>query len=76
MAWWKGPTTIMPLPRSLAIVYTTLTKVLLTITLRPFMGQLAGSLAHGVRPRDPCLQDEPTLQKMADFEGGTPRAVA
>jgi hypothetical protein len=49
------------------MVHTTPTKVLLTTTLRPVVGQLSGSLAHGVRLLDQCLRDEPTPQKMTAF---------
>ena len=48
--------------------HTTLTKVLLTTTLRPLVGQLSGSLAQGVRLIQQCLHEEPTPQKMATFE--------
>ena len=50
------------------MVHTTPTKVLLTTTLRPLVGQLSGSLAQGVRLRDQFLHAEPTPQKMAEFE--------
>jgi hypothetical protein len=49
------------------VVHTTPTKVLLTTTLQPLVGQLSGSLAHGVRLLDQFLHDEPTPQKMAEF---------
>jgi hypothetical protein len=48
---------------------TTPTKVLLTTTLRPFVVQLSGALARGVRLLAQLLHDEPTPQKMAAFEG-------
>ena len=51
------------------MVHTTPTKVLLTTTLRPLVGQLSGALARGVRLIDQFLHDEPTPQKMAAFEG-------
>jgi hypothetical protein len=51
------------------MVHTTPTKVLLTTTLRPLVVQLSGSLAQGVRLLDQCLHEEPTPQKMAQFEG-------
>ena len=51
------------------MVHTTPTKVLLTTTLRPVVGQLSGSLAQGVRLLDQFLHDEPTPEKMATFEG-------
>lgn len=47
-------------------MHTTPTKVLLTTTLRPVVGQLSGSLVQGVRLLDQCLHDEPTPQKMAE----------
>jgi hypothetical protein len=50
------------------MVHTTPTKVLLTTTLRPLVGQLSGSLAHGVRLLDQFLRDEPTPQKMTACE--------
>ena len=50
------------------MVHTTPTKVLLTTTLRPLVGQLSGSLAHGVRLLDQFLHDEPTPQKMTACE--------
>ena len=58
------------------MVHTTPTKVLLTTTLRPLVVQLSGSLAQGVRLLDQCLHEEPTPQKMAEFEWETQRAVA
>jgi hypothetical protein len=50
------------------MVHTTPTKVLLTTTLRPLVGQLSGSLAQGVRLLEQCLHEEPTPPKMAKFE--------
>jgi hypothetical protein len=50
------------------MVHPTPIKVLLTTTLRPLVGQLSGSLAHGVRLLDQFLHNEPTPQKMAEFE--------
>ena len=50
------------------MVHTTPSKVLLTTTLRPLVGQLSGSLAHGVQLIDQFLHNEPTPQKMAEFE--------
>ena len=50
------------------MVHNTPTKVLLTTTLQPLVGQRSGSLAHGVRLLDQFLHDEPTPQKMAEFE--------
>ena len=49
------------------MVHTTPTKVLLTTTLRPVVGQLSGSLAQGVRLIDQYLSQEPTPQQMATF---------
>jgi len=50
------------------MVHTTPTKVLLTTTLRPLVGQLSGSRAQGVRLLEQCLHEEPTPPKMAKFE--------
>jgi hypothetical protein len=50
------------------MIHTTPTKVLLSTTLLPLVGQLSGSLAHGVRLIDQCLHQEPTPQQMALFE--------
>ena len=50
------------------MVHPTPTKVLLTTTLRPLVGQLSGSLAQGVRLLDQVLHDEPTPLKMREFE--------
>jgi len=50
------------------MVHPTPTKVLLTTTLRPLVAQLSGSLAHGVRLLEQFLHNEPTPQKMAEFE--------
>jgi len=50
------------------MVHPTPTQVLLTTTLRPLVAQLSGALAHGVRLLDQCLHNEPTPQKMAEFE--------
>ena len=50
------------------MVHTTPTKVLLTTTLQPLVGQLSDSLAQGVRLLDRFLHDEPTPQKMVEFE--------
>jgi hypothetical protein len=50
------------------MVHPTPTKVLLTTTLRPLVAQLSGALAHGVRLLEQCLHNEPTPQKMAEFE--------
>ena len=50
------------------MVHTTPTKVLLTTTLRPLVVQLSGPLAHGVRLLEQFLHDEPTPQKMTEFE--------
>jgi hypothetical protein len=50
------------------MVHTTPTKVLLTTTLRPLVGQLSGNLAQGVHLLAQFLHDEPTPQKMAEFE--------
>ena len=50
------------------MVHPTPTKVLLTTTLRPLVAQLSSSLAHGVRLLAQFLHNEPTPQKMADFE--------
>ena len=68
VACWKCLATIIPLFRSPSLVHPTPTKVLLTTTLRPVVGQLSGSLAQGVRLIDQCLHEEPTPQKMATFE--------
>lgn len=51
------------------MVHTTPTKVLLTTPLRPLVVQLSGALAQGVRLLDQGLHEEPTPQKMAQFEG-------
>jgi hypothetical protein len=51
------------------MAHTTPTQVLLTTTLRPFVGQLSGALARGVRRIDQLLHDEPTPQQMAACEG-------
>lgn len=50
------------------MVHTTPIKVLLTTLLRPLVGQLSGSLAHSVRLIEQCLHNEPTPEKMAEFE--------
>jgi hypothetical protein len=50
------------------MVHTTPTKVLLTTTLRPLVRQLSGNLAQGVHLLAQFLHDEPTPQKMAEFE--------
>ena len=49
------------------MVHATPTKVLLTTTLRPLVGQLSGTLAQGVRLIEQCLHEEPTPPKMAQF---------
>jgi hypothetical protein len=54
------------------MVHTTPAKVLLATTLQPFVGQLSGSLAHGAKLIDQCLQQEPTPQHMATFERELP----
>jgi len=51
------------------MVHTASTKNLLTITWRPMVAQLSGSPAQGVRLLNQFLHNEPTLQKMATFEG-------
>jgi hypothetical protein len=51
------------------MMHSTPTKVLLTTAFQPLVGQLSGSLAHGVRLIEQFLHDEPTPQKMAEFEG-------
>jgi hypothetical protein len=69
MTWWKYPTTIMSLIRSPSRVHATLTKVLLTSTLRPpLVVQLSGPLAQGVRLLDQFLHDELTPRTMVEFE--------
>jgi hypothetical protein len=50
------------------MVHTTSSKVLLTTTLRPLVGQLSGLLARGVQLIDQFLHTEPTPQKQAEFE--------
>jgi|RhiMetdeSRZDD1v2_1073273.scaffolds.fasta_scaffold131491_3 hypothetical protein len=50
------------------MVHPTPTQVLLTTTLQPLVAQLSGSLAHAVRLLDQFLHNEPTPQKMAEFE--------
>jgi hypothetical protein len=50
------------------MIHSTPTKVLLATTLQPLVGQLSGSLAHGVRLIEQFRQDEPTPQKMGEFE--------
>ena len=51
------------------MIHSTPTKVLLATTLQPLVVQLSGSLAHGAKLIDQFLQQAPTPQKMAMFEG-------
>ena len=49
------------------MIHPTPTTVLFATTLQPLVGQLSGSLAHGAKRIAPCLDQEPTPQKMATF---------
>src|SRR6266446_476866 len=71
LLWWNGGSAQPPSFLSdgaPSMIHTTPTKVLLSTTLLPLVGQLSGSLAHGVRLIDQCLHQEPTPQQMALFE--------
>jgi hypothetical protein len=50
------------------MIHPTPTKVLLTTTFEPLVGQLSGSLARGVRLIEQFLHDEPPPQKMMTLE--------